>query len=124
MDRIEAATRRMMQQKFRHLGRRALYFIDPAASAPTPVLVCITDRQMSVTPGPASIGLAEMEIDSPHIEFLRDQVEPVRGAFISVERGLAYEVDIVLPPEGTTVTVKVKRVKSDKLRNFPIPSRP
>ncbi len=124
MDRIEAATRRMMQQKFRHLGRKALYFMDPAASNPTPVMVCITDRQMAVSAAPASVGLAEFEVDAPHVEFLRSQVEPVRGAFISVERGLAYQVDTVLPVEGITITAKVTRVKSDKLRNFPVPQRP
>lgn len=122
MDRIAAAQRRMMQQKFRHLGRTALYFADPAAANPQRVLVCITDMSTSVGDlKGAGSGYAEVEIDAPSIEFLREQVEPSRAFYVSVAPGIAYQVDTVLPHDELVTTVRATRLRGDKLRNFPVP---
>lgn len=119
MNTFEAAIRRQTQQKFRHLGRAALYFVDPAASNPLTVRVCVTDRTTGV--GDLPSGGAELEIESPYIEFLSVQVQPTRGAFVSLGAGIAYQIEQVMPADELTVTARVSRVRGDKLRNFRVP---
>ena len=123
MDRFTAALRRSTKQKFARMARAALYFDHPAAVNPRVITVCITDR--FTTAGDqkgTSMSSAEMEIDAPTIEFLREQIEPARNGYVSVERGLVYMIDVAMPTDDITVTYRANRIRGDKLRNFPFPS--
>jgi hypothetical protein len=123
MDRFMAAQRRATKTKFDRMGRIAFYYSDPAAVNPRIVRVCITDRFTKAGDQKGtSFGSAEMEIESPNIEFLIEQVQPRVNGFVSVQRGLVYQIDAILPTEDITVTGRAFRVKPDKLRNFPAPS--
>ena len=122
MNRFAAALRRATRQKFQHQGQSALYFVDPAAANPILISVCITDRFTAAGDAKATnFNGAVLEIDAPTIEFLLDQVDPVRNAYISVSHGVAYQIDSIMPPEDITVTAKVLRLRPDKTRNFPTP---
>lgn len=122
MDRFTAALRRSTQQKFRHMGRTALYFTDPAAPNPRTIKVLITDRFQALGDlKGTNFNYAEIEDNTPRIEFLTDEIEPAKSAYVSVERGVAYQIDTVLPPEDITVTANVVRMRADKARNFPVP---
>ena len=122
MDRFTAALRRATRQKFQHMARFAYYFTDPAAPNPQMIRVIVTDRHVSVGDlKGTNFNYAEVDVDSPRIEFLREEVEPARKGFVSIEAGLAYEIDSTLPAEDITVTAKVVRLKAEKVRNFPYP---
>lgn len=122
MSRFAAALDRATRQKFRHMADTALYFTDPAAANPLFVQVCITDRFLMVGDlKGTNFNYAEIEAESPIIEFLIEQVDPVQNAYVSVRPGLAYQIDTVLPTEGICRTVRAARVPTSKLRNFPVP---
>lgn len=123
MDRFTTALRRATRQKFVHMARTALYFTDPAASNPRTVRVLVTDRFQALGDlKGTNFNYAEIEDNTPRIEFLLDEIDPVRNAYVSIERGTIYQIDTVLPPEDITVTANVLRLGADKTRNFPIPS--
>lgn len=124
MNRFAAALDRSTRVKFRHMADVALYFVDPAAANPNPIQVCITDRFLQVGDlKGTNFNYAEIETDSPTIEFLREQVDPQPNAFISVKPGLAYQIDTLMPTEGITITARVLRLPTSKLRNFPVPDQ-
>lgn len=123
MNKFVAALRRSTRQKFAHMARPALYFTDPAATNPKIVMVIITDRFTAAGDQKGTnFNSAELEMESPTIEFLREQIEPARNAFVSVDRGLTYRVDTVLPFEDICITARAARVAKDRLRNYPYPS--
>lgn len=123
MSRFAAALDRSTRLKFRHMADVALYFVDPAAANPLRIQVCITDRFLQVGDlKGTNFNYAEIETDSPTIEFLRDEVDPQRNAYISVKPGLAYQIDTLMPTEGITVSARVLRLDAGKLRNFPVPT--
>lgn len=125
MDRFTAALRRSTQQKFSHMGRTALYFTEPAAPNPRTIRVLVTDRFQALGDlKGTNFNYAEIEDNTPRIEFLVDEIEPVRGAYVSIERGVAYQIDSVLAPEDITVTANVVRLDANKVRNFPLPRVP
>jgi hypothetical protein len=59
----------------------------------------------------------------PQIVFLRYEIEnPLRGAIVSLERGIAYRIDSTPPPDGLTVTVTATRItRAADLADLPIP---
>lgn len=123
MNKFVAALRRSTRQKFAHMARPVLYFTDPAATNPKIVMVIVTDRfTRAGDQKGTNFNSAELEIESPTIEFLCEQIEPARNAYVSVDRGLTYRIDTVLPFEDITVTARAARVTKDKLRNWPYPS--
>ena len=100
----------------------ALYFVDPAAANPLFIQVCVTDRFLMVGDlKGTNFNYAEMEAESPIIEFLIEQVDPVQNAYVSVKPGLAYQLDTLLPVEGLVRSARALRVPTSKLRNFPVP---
>lgn len=123
MDRFAAAMGRAMRQSFRGTGSVALYYTDPAAN-PTFLLVKITDR--FVAGGDlkgTSTQSAEMEAESPLIEFLNEQgIKPVRNAYIAVQPGIVYQIDTVLPQEQFSTVARALRMRAEKCRGFPVPS--
>ncbi len=124
MSRFVAALERATRHKFRHMAEVALYFVDPAAANPTFIQVCITDRFLMVGDiKGTNFNYAEIEAESPTIEFLREQIEPVANAYVSVRPGLVYQIDTMLPTEGITVTARALRIPASKLRNFPVPEQ-
>lgn len=64
---------------------------------------------------------AEVEADSPRIIFLRSEIRPFKRFVVSVAPGEAYRIDTVEPPNGITVTAKVKRLGSDEAQGLPVP---
>lgn len=123
MDRFMAAQRRATRTKFDRMGRIAFYYSDPAAMNPRIVRICITDR--FTTAGDqkgTSLNSAEMEIESPMIEFLIEQVTPKQNSFVAVQRGLVYQVDTLLPFDDITITGRASRLRQEKLSNYPVPS--
>lgn len=123
MQRFMVAQRRATRQKFDRLGRIALYYADPAAMNPRIIRVCITDR--FTTAGDqkgTSLNSAEMEIETPMIEFLLDEAEPRQNSFVAVQRGLVYQIDTLLPFDDITVTGRAARLRPEKVRNYPHPS--
>lgn len=123
MSKFVAALRLATRHKFAHMARPALYFTDPAATNLKIVMVIVTDRftRAGAQKG-TNFNSAELEIESPTIEFLCEHIEPARNAYVSVDRGLTYRIDTVLPTEDIAVTVRAARVTKDKLRNWPYPS--
>ncbi len=100
----------------------ALYFVDPAAANPLFIQVCITDRFLMLGDMKGTnFNYAEMEAESPIIEFLIEQVDPVQNAYVSVKPGIAYQLDTLLPIEGLVRSARALRVPTSKLRNFPVP---
>lgn len=67
---------------------------------------------------------AEVEDISPRIVFLLSEVQPQRGAIVSVEPGEAYRVDVVLPHDDITVTAKVVKLSAAETKGFPVPEVP
>ena len=123
MDRFTAALRRATRQKFAHQGVTALYYADPATVNPQIVKVIVTDRQTAVGDMKGtSMASAEIEIDSPSIEFLLEHVTPARNAFVAIRRGLVYQLDTVLPSEDISVTAKAARQRVEKIRHYQVPS--
>lgn len=118
-----AAQRRATRKKFDHMGRTALYYADPAAMNPRIIRVCITDRFTTVGDQKGtSYNSAELEVETPMVEFLLEQLQPRQGAFVAVQRGLVYQIDTLLPFDDISVTGRAVRIRPDKLHNYPVPS--
>lgn len=124
MDRFAAAMGRAMRQSFGGTGSVALYYADPAAANPTFILVKITDRFMAGGDlKGTSMQSAEMESESPLIEFLNEQgVRPVRNAYVAVQPGIVYQIDTVLPPEQFSTVARALRMRTPQCKGFPVPS--
>lgn len=123
MDRFMAAQRRATRTKFDHMGRIALYYADPAAMNPRIIRVCPTDR--FTTAGDqkgTSQNAAEVEIESPMIEFLLDEIMPKQGSFVALQQGLVYQIETLLPFDDITITGRAVRLRQEKLANYPVPS--
>lgn len=121
MDRFTKALRKSTERKFAHMGRTALYFKDPALEAIT-VHVIVTDRFQALGDlKGTNFNYAEVLDNTPRIEFLASEVQPSRNYFISIEPGVAYQIDTVQPPEDITVTANVIRLGPEKMKNFPFP---
>lgn len=66
-------------------------------------------------------GAAERRDTKPRLLFLRSEVEPERGAVVSIEAGEAYKVDLTQPPNDITTTAEVKRLSASAAAAYPVP---
>ena len=64
---------------------------------------------------------AEVEDISPRIVFLLSELRPQRNGYVSVEPGLVYRIDVVLPDDDLTVTAKVVRLSAADAKGWPVP---
>jgi hypothetical protein len=107
---------------FDRMAVAALCFADPAAPNPTPVRVIVTDfsRNVGDLKG-TNFNYAELRTNTPQVEFLISEIEPYRQMFVSVEPGVAYQVDTIEAASGLTVVANVIRLKKEKTTLFPVP---
>jgi hypothetical protein len=68
-----------------------------------------------------SFSYAEMADVSPRIIFMKAEVIPMRNMIVSLEAGLAYRVDNVLPHDDLTITAEVVRLEDNETTGFPVP---
>lgn len=62
---------------------------------------------------------AEIEENAPRAIFMRSEIEPRRGMFISTDEAV-YMIDSVLPPDDISVTANLKRLTAkDQLAGHP-----
>lgn len=100
----------------------ALCFMDPAELSPQAVSVRVHEKWMALGDlKGTNFNYAEIEDIAPRMIFWRAQITPKRGMIVSVEAGVAFTVDNVLPPDDLTVTASVTRLLPDKTRGFPLP---
>lgn len=64
---------------------------------------------------------AEIQDMNPRMVFLASEVEPVRGAFVSIESGEVYRVDNVLPNDDITVLAKMIKLEKKNAQGFRLP---
>lgn len=103
-DDIKRPARRAIHDKFKV---PALYLVNPAA---TPVAVGVrvhTKFQALGDLDGGGAGWAEREEMTPRLIFQRSEMQPARGALVSVEPGEMYRVEVALPPDDEFVTAQV-----------------
>lgn len=99
----------------------ALCFMDPA-SAPTPVTVRVHEKWSPIGDlKGTNFNYAEVEDVTPRIVFWASEITPKGKMFVSIERGVAYQIDVVLPRDGQTITAIANRMSPDKTNQFPVP---
>lgn len=69
-----------------------------------------------------SFHYAEIEDDAPRLVFMRSEVDPERGYYVSVEPGVAYFVDTPMAPDDITRTARCQRVSESQASGFPLPT--
>jgi hypothetical protein len=107
------------------MSEPALYFKPPYEEGVTEVLeitVRIHDkwRALGDLKG-TNFNYAEIEAIVPQIIFWRSEVTPARGYVVSVESGLAYRIDNVIPHDDLTQTANVVRLQANETTAFPVP---
>jgi len=105
-----------------HMSVPALYFADP--SVDDPILITVRVHEKWVALGDlkgTNFNYAEVSDIAPRIIFLRSEIEPERGYLVSVEPGVAFRIDNVLPPDDITVTATVIALSPDDTVGLPVP---
>lgn len=118
---IRAAARRSLH---RAMQVPAIY-IPPGANTPIyPIQVRVHNRivRQGEIDGLDFTAATVLE-DVPQIILLREDVDwPIsRGGVFSVSPGEAYRVDHQMPPDPTTITVRVVRLGAAEAENLPLP---
>lgn len=105
-----------------HMSVPALYFADPSADDPFLITVRVHEKWVALGDlKGTNFNYAETADIAPRIVFLRNEVEPERGCIISVEPGVAFRIDNVLPPDDITVTATVIALEPGDTVDFPLP---
>ena len=101
----------------------AMYFMEDSPDAAIAITVRIHEQWMALGDlKGTNFNYAETESITPRIIFMLSEVDPERGAIVSVEPGVAYRVDTPLPPDDITVTATVSKLTPDEAVNFPLPT--
>ena len=108
-----------------HMSVPALYLALPYDVVLTPVqeiTVRVHDnvRALGDLKG-TNFNYAETLENSPRIVFLREEITPKRNMVVSVEAGVAYQIDTVEPSHGVTVTALVSRLSDKEAAGLPVP---
>lgn len=102
----------------------AFYFADPSAGDPKRITVRVHEKWVALGDlKGTNFNYAETESIAPRIVFLLSEVDPVRGAYVSIEPGLAYRIDNPSPPDDITVTATVIKVSAEDTEGFPFPEQ-
>jgi len=105
-----------------YMSRPALCFFDPAELNPRQVTVRVHEKWMALGDlKGTNFNYAEIEDVTPRIIFWRSMIEPVDKMFVSIARGIAFQIDTVQPPDDVTITAFASRVPLAKCRNFRLP---
>lgn len=110
------------QQLHERMSTPAIYL--PVAGSRSQTLISVRVHQFWKALGDlkgTNFNYAETEDINPRIVFLLSEIHPKRGSIVSVAPGEAYRVDLVLPPDGITVTAKVVKFTAEEARAFPVP---
>lgn len=101
----------------------ALYFFEDAPDAAVRITARIHEKWMALGDMKGTnFNYAETESITPRIIFMLSEIDPERGAIVSVEQGVAYRVDTPLPPDDITVTATVSKLTADETVGFPLPT--
>lgn len=119
--------RRARRQLHEHLHEPALYLPSwPYAGAgelpalPITVRVHENGIRLGDLKG-TNFNYAEIEDDSPRIIFMLDEIDPARGAIISVEPGRAYRLDAREAPNDISVAFSAHRLNEREREGLPVP---
>ncbi len=100
----------------------ALCFMDKADPNPIPVTVRVHEKWTTLGDlKGTSFNYAEVESITPRLIFWRTQITLKRKMFISVEAGVAFQIDTILPPDDQTVTATCSKLAVDQTAGFPVP---
>jgi len=95
---------------------------DPDYVAPLPITVRVHDKFLKLGDlAGTNFHYAEVEDNSPRMIFLVSEITPVRGLYVSLLPGVAYQVDHVEPQDNITITAKVVRLTPADAAGFPVP---
>lgn len=95
---------------------------DEGYEAPIPVTVRVHDKFVAQGDlAGTNFHYAERAEDAPRIIFLRGEIAPERGLYVSLETGLAYQVDHVDPADNITVTTRAVPLSAADCAGFPVP---
>jgi hypothetical protein len=100
---------------------------DPLTSDRKDVTVRVHDKFLALGDlKGTNFNYAELEAVAPQGIFLVSEVMPglKRGMILSVEPGLAYQVDSVKEPDNITIPANLIRMQAAKTTGFPIPGVP
>lgn len=101
----------------------AMYFMEDAPEDAFQISVRIHEKWMALGDMKGTnFNYAETESIIPRIIFDLTEVDPDRGAVVSVEPGVAYRVDTPLPPDDFIVTATVSKLTTDETTGFPLPA--
>ncbi|MEL4071756.1 hypothetical protein WKW50_16550 [Ochrobactrum sp. GPK 3] len=107
----------------RDMSSPALYFTEEDYSDAIEVSVRMHEKWVaSGDLKGTNFNYAEVEDVAPRLIFQVSEVSPKRGAFVSIEPGLAYRVDSVDPEDDLTVTVIAIRLSKSETVGFPVPT--
>jgi hypothetical protein len=68
-----------------------------------------------------SLGYAETQEPVPRLLFMKDQVDPVNQAVVSISLEEAYRIVLVNPADGITVTAEVTPMSATQRVGLPLP---
>lgn len=106
-----------------YMSVEAMYFLEDAPDDAVRVTVRVHEKWMALGDMKGTnFNYAETESITPRIIFMLSEIDPERGAIVSVEPGVAYRVDTPLPPDDITVTATVSKLTADETAGFPLPT--
>lgn len=123
MNNFRAHTDRAQRKLFDGMACPAYCFMD--AAAPNPILTRVIVTDVSHNVGDlkgTNFNYAELRTNTPQVEFLISEIEVVRNMIVSVEPGIAYQVDTVESSSGLSIVANVIRLKKEKTVLYPVPN--
>lgn len=112
-----------------HMSVPALYFADPFVDDPLLITVRVHEKWVALGDlKGTNFNYAETADTAPRIIFLRSgamapytNIEPERGRIVSIEPGVAFRIDTVLPPDDISVTATAIALDPSDTLDFPVP---
>ena len=122
MGRFRQEMREARAQVHDFMSVPAFCFMDPAEVNPRLATVRVHEKWLALGDlKGTNFNYAEVEEMTPRIIFWRANFIPVRKMFVSIEAGVAFQIDTVLPPDDVTVTATAARLQVEKTTRFPVP---
>ena len=122
MGKFRSQIREARQTLHEYMSVPAFYFSDPAASDPKRITVRVHEKWVALGDlKGTNFNYAEISDMAPRIIFMRNEVEPKRNFYVSVEPGVAFQIDTVEQPNDITVSAKVIILEAADTEGFPVP---
>lgn len=111
-----------------YMSMPAVYFRPPYEAGVTPVLeitVRVHDKFLALGDlKGTNFNYAEIEAIAPKAIFMLSEVTPDRGCIISLESGVAYQIDHTHEADDITQKADVIKMAAAKTVGFPLPGSP